>query len=224
MISCTLVVTAAAAAAAAAAATVVIIVFLLYIYIYNFGFVFKAQFKSSTNSQIDRDVGSVRVILKDINGRVLYPTREDTGLFANNMFPAGTSYVVPRWGIYRQLDANTAFNPSDWQLFQNVDIWKRDWRISLVCNEQHSKMSRCGRFLRNWTIKLHLINQKWSRQIPLFPLFPNVTAVNQIDNQINNLSQLYRNMIVWSRNHYQILYESFQFTAPRSLSIKLGQQ
>jgi hypothetical protein len=32
--------------------------------------------------------------------------------------------IRPKWGFYRALD--DAHQPSDWQLFQNIQIWKKD--------------------------------------------------------------------------------------------------
>jgi len=86
----------------------------------------QVQYRSTTDSQADSDNGSVRIILKDINGKVLYPPKQDTGLYVLSTFPQGTDYVAPKWGFYRQFSQDFLFHASDWQLFQNVNIWKKN--------------------------------------------------------------------------------------------------
>ena len=69
------------------------------------------------------DSGYVKVILKDHNGVQLYPIASDPGLFYGNMFWSDAVCVRPKWGLYRAVSAD--FQPYDWQLFQNIQIWSK---------------------------------------------------------------------------------------------------
>ena len=100
------------------------------------------------NDASSANPGYVKVMLKDINGRVIWPQNPEDGLVYNDMFWPEADFVRPKWGyallvfqystaftlsiiflritnrLYRRLD--DGHNPIDWQLFQNVQIWKKN--------------------------------------------------------------------------------------------------
>ena len=61
--------------------------------------------------------GSVQVILKDQSAKTLFQ-----GLFYNDMFWNLATYYRPIWGLYR---TTSPVDLSDWQLFNNIQIWKK---------------------------------------------------------------------------------------------------
>lgn len=63
--------------------------------------------------------GYIRVLLKSPTGRLLLPVQQ---VWFITYWPQA-DFVRPKWGIYRKI--NSAFQPSDTELFQNVQIWKR---------------------------------------------------------------------------------------------------
>lgn len=69
-----------------------------------------------------KNSGSIRVIIKDEVGKTLFPLGDDVNLFYNNMFWDSASFVRPKWGLYRKID--NSFQSSDYELFQNIQIWK----------------------------------------------------------------------------------------------------
>ncbi|KZS13062.1 Uncharacterized protein APZ42_021895 [Daphnia magna] len=65
--------------------------------------------------------GYIRVTMKDENGKLL----RDSTKIRHNMWWDNKSYPFrPKWGLYRKI--SPAYQPSDWQLFQNVQIWKKN--------------------------------------------------------------------------------------------------
>ena len=84
----------------------------------------EAQFKRGESDDPNDDSGYVRVILEDQSGIQLYPLENETGYGYSNMFWDDIDFVRPKWGLYRNL--SDLHQPSDWQIFQNVQIWKKD--------------------------------------------------------------------------------------------------
>ena len=70
------------------------------------------------NTSGSSNSGSIRVILKDQNAALLYDQ-----VFYHDMFWAEADFVRPKWGLYRQI--SDLFQSADWELFQNVQIWKK---------------------------------------------------------------------------------------------------
>jgi len=70
------------------------------------------------NTSGSSNSGSIRVILKDQNAALLYDQ-----VFYHDMFWAEADFVRPKWGLYRQI--SDVFQSADWELFQNVQIWKK---------------------------------------------------------------------------------------------------
>jgi Polysaccharide lyase len=62
--------------------------------------------------------GYVKVSLKSQDGRPLADKQKSFRTYLS-----GAQFVRPKWGLYRQI--NNAFRPSDTELFQNIQIWKR---------------------------------------------------------------------------------------------------
>ena len=62
--------------------------------------------------------GYVKVLLKSQNGRQLVVQQTSF-----RTYWVKADFVRPKWGLYRQIDS--AFQPSDTELFQNIQIWKR---------------------------------------------------------------------------------------------------
>ncbi len=62
--------------------------------------------------------GFVKVLLKSQDGRQLVV--QQTSFVT---YWVAADFVRPKWGLYRKF--NSAFQPSDTELFQNIQIWKR---------------------------------------------------------------------------------------------------
>jgi len=62
--------------------------------------------------------GFVNVILKDTNGGTLY-----SKTIPAPMWWSDSDFVRPKWGLYRA--KSNVFNPTDWENFQNVQIWRK---------------------------------------------------------------------------------------------------
>jgi hypothetical protein len=69
-----------------------------------------------TNS---KQTGYVKVLLKSQTGSQL--VSQQTSFVT---YWSGAQFVRPKWGMYRKI--STTFQPSDTELFQNVQIWKRN--------------------------------------------------------------------------------------------------
>ena len=64
--------------------------------------------------------GSIQIILNDKEkGTNIY-----TKTFRNNNV-WGKLKFRPKWGLYREIDKSAYRKPGDWQLFNNVKIWKK---------------------------------------------------------------------------------------------------
>ena len=64
--------------------------------------------------------GSIQIILNDKEkGTNIY-----TKTFRNNNV-WGKLKFRPKWGLYREIDKSAYRQPGDWQLFNNVQIWKK---------------------------------------------------------------------------------------------------
>jgi len=62
--------------------------------------------------------GSIRAILRNQNANLLFDQ-----VYYHNMYWPEADFVRPKWGLYR---ANSSlFQSADWELFQNVQIWKK---------------------------------------------------------------------------------------------------
>ena len=64
--------------------------------------------------------GYVKVLLKSQTGIQL--VSQQTSFVT---YWSGAQFVRPKWGLYRKI--SSTFQASDTQLFQNVQIWKRQW-------------------------------------------------------------------------------------------------
>lgn len=64
--------------------------------------------------------GYVHVTLKDQNGAQLYDARVVGPTFPPTSQP---QTIYPKWGLYHGND--NAYQSSDWELFQNIQIWKK---------------------------------------------------------------------------------------------------
>ena len=75
---------------------------------------FKANFMDSSKS------GYINVSFKNLNGSQLLQ-----GVKASfRTFYSGAEFVRPKWGLYRAI--NSASNEFDTELFQQIQIWKRN--------------------------------------------------------------------------------------------------
>jgi len=88
----------------------------------------EANYKNGVSEVPNEESGYVRVLMKDQFGRQVYPTGEESGVGYCSMFWDGmdptTDFVRPKWGLYRNL--SELHDDYDWQLFQNVQIWKKN--------------------------------------------------------------------------------------------------
>ena len=74
-----------------------------------------------------------RVTIKDENGFELFPLNNASGIFNCNSCELlrETGHTIhPKWGFYRAHD--DLHQPSDWQLFQNIQVWRDDDSNSAV--------------------------------------------------------------------------------------------
>lgn len=88
----------------------------------------EANYKNGVEAIPNEESGYVRVIIKDQFGVQVYPTGSDTGygytsMFWDGMDPA-TDFVRPKWGLFRTV--SDYHDDYDWELFQNIQIWKKD--------------------------------------------------------------------------------------------------
>ena len=89
--------------------------------------------------------GFVNVILKDTTGATLYSRK-----ITHPMWWSDSDFVRPKWGLYRA--KSDVFNPSDWENFQNVQIWRQwlrnipvymfDWIVCFVNQYKWNKTAK----------------------------------------------------------------------------------
>ena len=77
----------------------------------------QVNFKSGSTPGAS-DSGSIRVILKDQVANLLFDQ-----VYYHNMYWPEADFVRPKWGLYRA--NSSSFQSADWELFQNVQIWKQ---------------------------------------------------------------------------------------------------